>query len=149
MGLQLQEVITDAEFREIIEVEWAAYDQPVCRLRPLFFPILGSGKNARAAAMEESTERQLAWHKSDPTSHWIKVVDDASGRVAGAACWHIYDSNPYVTESDEECTWWPEGEDREMANSLMAQFVTTRMKHMAKPHICTVEALSISKNHAH
>ena len=138
MGLQLHEVTADADFRDIIEVEWASFDRPVCRLRPLFFPILGSGEQARAAAIEEGIERQLAWHKSDPTSHWIKVVDDASEKVAGAACWHVYDSNPYATESDEECTWWPEGEDREMANGLMAQFLTPRMKFMAKPHMCTV-----------
>ena len=138
MGLQLQEVTADADFREIIKVEWAAYDQPVCRLRPLFFPVLGKGEDARAAAVGESTERQLAWHKFDPTSHWIKVVDDATEKVFGAACWHIHESNPYATESDEECTWWPEGEDREMANSLMAQWLTPRMKYMAKPHMRTV-----------
>ena len=128
MGLQVQEVTVDADFREIIEVEWASYDQPVCRLRPLYFPILGSGEGARAAAVQASAERQLAWHKSDPTNHWIKVIDDATGKVVGAAWWHIYENNPYATESDEGCTWWPEGEDREMANSLMTQWVAPRMK---------------------
>ena len=139
MVLQLHEVTADAEFREVIEVEWAAYSQPQSRLRPLFFPVLGTDEEARTAAFEESIERQIAWHRSDPTSHWVKVVDDASGKVAGAALWHVYESDPYAAGSsdEEECTWWPEGEDREMANRLMSQWVAPRMKYMAKPHMCT------------
>ena len=46
MGLQVQEVTADADFRDIIEVEWASYDQPVCRLRPLYFLVLDHGENA-------------------------------------------------------------------------------------------------------
>lgn len=86
MGLQVQEVTADADFREIIEVEWASYDQPVCRLRSLYFPVLGKGGDARAAAVQESIERQFAWHKSDSISYWIKLIDDAIGKVVGA-CW--------------------------------------------------------------
>lgn len=54
MGLQVQEVTADADFREIIEVELASYDQPVCRLRSLYLPVLGKGGDARAAAVQES-----------------------------------------------------------------------------------------------
>lgn len=137
MPYETTEVSTNGDFDELIRVEWDSYEQPYCRLIRLFFPILGDGSDARAAALKESTERQLQWHNGDPTSHWIKVVDSETGRIAGAACWHIYEENPYCTQSDEECTWYPAGEAREMANSLMTQFLTPRMKYMAKAHICT------------
>lgn len=138
MRFETTEVSVDADFEELIQVQWDSYEQPHCRLIRLFCPILGDGPNARAAALRESTERQLQWHRRDPTSHWIKVVDRETGRIAGAACWHIYKENPYSTQSNEECTWYPAGEGREMANSLMGQFSTPRMKYMAKPHICMI-----------
>ena len=60
----------------------------------------------------------------------------------GAACWHLYTKNPYsVPSDDDECTWFPAGEEREMANSLMDQFVAPRMKYMANPHVCTNSCL--------
>ena len=141
MSFKVVNVNAEAEFTELVQVEWTSYEHPYCRLIRLFFPIFGSDANARATALKESTDRQINWHKEDPTSDWIKVVDSESGRVAGAACWHVYQENPYATQSDEECTWYPPGEGREMANSLMGQFLTPRMKYMAKPHICMISIM--------
>ena len=140
MQFETTEVSADADFDELVRVEWESYEQPYCRLIRLFFPLLDHGPDARAKALKESTERQLQWHNGDPTSHWIKVVDTETGRMAGAACWHIYEENPYASQSDEECTWYPPGEGREMANSLMGQFLTPRTKYMAKPHLRMVAA---------
>jgi len=138
MPFDASQVSADDDFDELVRVEWASYEQPYCRLIRLFFPIFGDGPEARAAALKESTERQLRWHRGDPTSHWIKAVDSETGKIAGAACWHIYETNPYGVQSEEECTWYPKGESRKMANSLMGQFLTPRMKYMTKPHICMI-----------
>lgn len=138
MHFETTEVSANADFDELVRVEWESYEQPYCRLIRLFFPLLANGSDARVEALKESTERQLQWHNGDPTSHWIKVVDTETGKIVGAACWHIYEENPYSTQSDEECTWYPAGEAREMANSFMGQFLTPRTKYMAKPHICMV-----------
>ena len=136
MPFELSEVTADADFEELIRVEWLSYEQPYCRLIRLFFPILGADPDAQATALEESIDRQLRWHKEDPTSRWIKVVDSENKRIAGAACWHVFEKNPYDVESEDECTWYPAGESRDLANSLMRQFLTPRMKYMAKPHVC-------------
>ncbi len=138
MHFETTEVSANSDFNELVRVEWDSYEQPYCRLLPLFFPVRGEGSHARAEALEESVQRQLQWHHGDPTSHWIKVVETETGRIVGAAYWHIYEENPYATQSDEECTWYPPGEGREMANSLMGQFLTPRTKYMAKPHICMI-----------
>ena len=138
MPFETTEVSADADFNELVRVEWEAYEQPYCRLIRLFFPLLDNGPDPRAEALKESIERQLQWHNEDPTSHWIKVVDTETERIVGAACWLIYEENPYSTQSDAECTWYPAGEAREMANSLMGQFLTPRTKYMEKPHICMV-----------
>ncbi len=138
MSFDVLQAIPETDFDELVQVEWASYEQPYCRLIRLFFPILGDDPEARAASLKESTERQLSWHKEDATSSWIKVVDHETGKIVGAACWHIYEKNPYSDPFEGECTWYPEGEGREMANSLMGQFLAPRMKYMAKPHVCMI-----------
>ncbi|MCJ1392772.1 hypothetical protein MMC18_005643 [Xylographa bjoerkii] len=135
MPFKLTELKEDAEFEELVKVEWASYEDPFCHLIRLFFPIYGQGSEVRAAALKESTERQIMWHRGDPSSRWIKVIDIETGRLAGAACWHLYKSNPYAEPSEDECTWFPPGPDREMANDLMEQFMTPRMTYMGKPHM--------------
>ena len=138
MHFEITEVTADTDFDELVRVEWESYERPYCSLIRLYFPLRDNGSDARAAALKESIQRQIEWHNGDPTSHWIKAVDTETGRIAGAACWHIYEENPYSTQSDDECTWYPAGEPREMANSLMGQFSTPRTRYMAKPHICMV-----------
>ena len=136
MPFTLTELKEDAEFEDLVKVEWASYETPLCRLIRLFFPLHGQGPEARAVALKESTERQIGWHRGDASSRWIKVIDTDTGRLAGAACWHIFESDPYAEPSEEECTWYPAGADREMANDLMEQFMTPRMTYMGKPHMC-------------
>lgn len=73
MPLELSELSSDTEFPELVYVEWASFEKPCCKLIRLYFPVHGDGPEARAAALKESTERQIGWHRSDPTSHWIKI----------------------------------------------------------------------------
>lgn len=136
MALKLVEVVNDDEFNDIVRCEFDSYETPVCKLKDLFFPIKGepTAEN-RDAAIKEAIARQTLWHRSDPSSLWIKVVDQENGKVAGAACWHIYDANPFAEPAEGECDWWPAGERRDMANTLMGQFLTPRMTWMAKPHV--------------
>ena len=136
MDCTIASVHGDEDFEEFVLVEWAAYENPFCRLLRLFFPILGHGAEARAASQRESIERQRSWQKTDSTGKWIKAVDAESGKIVGGALWHHYKENPYAEETEEECTWFPEGQAREMANALMGQFVMPRMKYMTKPHFC-------------
>ena len=136
MPFELTELKDDAEFKELVEVERLSYETPLCRLLNLFFPIHGQGPEARAAALHEATERHIGWHRGDPSSRWLKVIDTETGRLVGAACWHTYENNPFTEPSEDECMWFPAGEEREMANDLMEQFVTPRMSYMGKPHMC-------------
>jgi len=44
MPLEVTGVAADAEFRELVDVQWASLEQPYCRLIRLFFPILGGSR---------------------------------------------------------------------------------------------------------
>lgn len=137
MAFKLTVVTSDTEFDELVRCEFDAYESPQCNLKQLFFPIQDSSPTARDAAIKDAVKRQTHWHRSEPTSQWIKVIDEESGNIAGAACWHIYETNPYTVVSNEECDWWPAGEARNIANALMSQFLVPRMTYMSKPHVCS------------
>ncbi|MCJ1310348.1 hypothetical protein MMC25_004012 [Agyrium rufum] len=143
MAFSVKELKSDAELEELVRVEFAAYETPQCNLKNLFFSILNPSIESRKEVMKEAVERQIQWHKGDPTSRWITVRQNDNGRMLGAALWHFNDHDPYAEESDEECTWFAEGDDRKTANGLMELFLTPRMTFMRKPHafldICFVD----------
>lgn len=133
MPLKLVHLESDAEFDALVRCEFAAYETPHCKLLELFFPPQGD----REATIRSAVERQTAWHRGDATSQWLKVIDtDNSDRVLAAACWHVYDTDVYAAESEDECDWFPKGEERDIANALMGQFLTPRSTYMRKPHVC-------------
>lgn len=140
MGLLLQPVTSDDDFKELIECEWTAYETPYNGFKEIYCPTLGTGPNAREESMKECRERQLAEHKGDATSHWFKAVDSDSGQIVGGAQWHVYQENPYVNGMEHiEATWWPEGEGRRFASMGMDQWFGPRGKRMNKPHVCKQE----------
>lgn len=133
MPFKLVHLESDDEFDAVVRCEFTAYSTPPCKLKELFFP----PKANLEATIQEAIQRQTAWHRGDPTSYWLKVIDtDDNDKLLGAACWHVYETDPYAVESDEECDWFHKGEERDIGNALMGQFVTPRMTYMRKPHIC-------------
>lgn len=139
MHLSLHLVTSDAEFKEVVHSERIAYETPYNPVFTLFCPIIGDHETARAESLEEAETRQLQWHRSDPSSHWIKVVDDdKNGKVVGAALWHVYEESPYAKPPEHEmtCYWWPEGPKRLMADQIMGQMMGPRVGRMNKPHLC-------------
>ena len=138
MRLSAHPVITDEEFKEVICSERISHETPYNPIFTLFCPVLGSHQTAREESIAEAQVRQLKWHRSDPSSHWIKVVDeDNAGKVVGATLWHVYGYNPYARPSEMEmiCCWWPKGPKRAMADQAMGQLMKPRVTRMNKPHL--------------
>ncbi|KAF6837874.1 GNAT family protein [Colletotrichum plurivorum] len=139
MGLKLQEVKDDDEFGPLIAAFREGFsdpDSPLCRLfmgdwRP-------HDEAAREAALQESTARLRAWHRADPTSTWLKVVDEETGEIAAGGKWCIHEKgrNPYDKVEKVEATWFPEGESREVATMLMNDFLGSAAKNVNRPHVC-------------
>ncbi len=137
MGLQVIEVQHDDEFEELFHVFRAAFTHPGSKLWPLFAGDYRPDPAHQDAALEETTQRMISWHRPDPTSHWVKVVDDTTGKVVGGGRWAFHETgNPYDGHGDVEAEWWPPGEPREMATSCLNQFLGTSKKLMNRPHAC-------------
>lgn len=121
MPLALHEVLHDSEWNELIQCEHESYIDPFNGVYILFRPNYKPDAAGREG-FKELRDRQLGWHKADPTSRWFKVVDtDIGDKIVGGACWNTYTENPYpkVLERPMEGTWWPEGE----GESFFVQFL--------------------------
>ena len=144
MPFQLSEVQNSSEFQSIMSVHHAVFqsgeNQHLWTLLYADPSDIANDPEARAKALAEGIERTIAKHRSDPASHWIKMVetDSGSGRVVGAARWVVATSNPHPSSYPPvvEAVWWPEGEQREFASLLMGQFREPWWRLMQRPHVC-------------
>ena len=106
----------------------------------VLFPVLGGSPESRAAAIEESKERQWQWHSDDATSHWFYVEDEQSGEVVGGAQWHVHEKNPFEGPQKKlEAYWWPEGECKRFMDEMLEQVYGPRQVKMTRPHTCKFE----------
>lgn len=116
MPLKLCHVTTDEEFKSVVEVEIEAYSNPYN----------GVFEITRGTSQEECYSRQLFWHKSDPSSHWLYVVDEESSQVLGGAQWNIHQTNPYeVPQPMRTAYWLPDG--KFLRNMIMLIMRTNRL----------------------
>jgi len=136
MPFKLEEVNPDVDFKELIACEWESYENPLQTFFRLFCPIRGTGPQAREESLAECTERQLEWHRSDPTSYWQKVTDSATGKIVGGALWKICHTNPFEHPDHEEAYWFPEGGQREFVNQALERFDTQRATMGQRPQVC-------------
>lgn len=141
MPLTLKECTDESTFSRLIDCEWSAYYNPYHPYMQILFPVFGARPSDRLASIQESKYRQWSWHTSDPTSHWFYVEDEEKGEVLGAAQWLVHDAgnNPFEKGNEEEALeayWWPEGEGRRFATSMLEQVYGGRRKRMRRPHMC-------------
>lgn len=102
MPLELRHVKSDSEFNELIqcECECESYEDPVNSFYLILRPNQGSSPKGRDG-FKEWRDRQIAWHRNDPTSTRLKVVDtDIGDKVIGGACWNTFQENPYPQPID-------------------------------------------------
>ena len=150
MHITISKVTSEAEFPAIIDSEWESHispPNPHNGVWEFLCPVFGTHPTAREEAIQASLARQYGRHERDPTSHWVKAVDeDAGGKVVGAAVWNVFEKNPYEGlgegkgNEDEgglmTAGWWPEGPKREMADQVLMQLVGGRVEMMGKAHVC-------------
>lgn len=140
MGYKLQEVKDEDEFGPVMAAFREGFSDPDSPLRRLF---MGDWRPhdpaAREAALRESTARLWSWHRADPTSTWLKVVDEETGEVAAGGRWCIHErgaANPYDGHEAITATWFPEGEPRDVATMLMNDFLASAAENVNRPHVC-------------
>lgn len=135
MPLTLLPVETEADFAEVVECQWASYENPLQSFFRMFCPLHGEGPTARTESIKESTKDQWRLHTEDDKSHWIKAVDD-TGKVVGASLWKICPTNPFENEDDGEVFWYPPGEARDYVSQAVELFDAPHRKMLARAQVC-------------
>jgi len=137
MGFKLIQVQEDEEFYELFQVYRAAFTNPGTKLWTLFTTEPISKIDSQKASHNATTgwaEYLIAAHRADPTSTWLKIIDESDGMVLGGGRWLIdkdsFDTNP----GRSNAAWWPAGTPRNIASECLTQFRGTRTEHMQRPH---------------
>jgi hypothetical protein len=132
MVFRIVEVLSEDDFLEVIECQWAAYEAPFQPFFRMFCPLRD---NNRDGSLLESASRQWQWHQADPHSKWLKVVDD-NEVIVGACLWKVYESNPFEEHHDEQVDWYPADESREYVEAALEIMDGPRMRLCPRPHVC-------------
>ena len=137
MSFKLEETNPAADFDELIACEWESYEKPPQTFFLAFFPILGTGSDARAESLKDGTHRQLQWLQADPDSYWQKVTDTETGKIVAGALWKIHKTYPFEHPDQSEAYWYPEGGQRDFATKVLELIAAPRAKMAQRPHLCT------------
>ncbi|KAI1110228.1 acyl-CoA N-acyltransferase [Nemania sp. NC0429] len=135
MKLEVQNIDPEVDFPAIARCLFESYEDPPQNFFHISFPINGTSNEAREEAIKEAAERLKQWHTDDPTSHWQKVVDADTGKVAGGALWNVYEENPFANPHQVPVTWFPEGGSRTFAERTLEDHVRPRSEAAQRPHI--------------
>ncbi|KAK8037709.1 hypothetical protein PG991_001055 [Apiospora marii] len=135
MTLQLQDIDPAVDFPALLRCLLAAYESPPQPLTEVIVPMRGLTPAAAELSLAEGASRLARWHASDPTSHWQKVVDVETGRVAGGATWHIYDADPFAEPDVVEAVWYPDDGSRRFAEKALESMAWPRSQVARKPHL--------------
>ena len=133
MPFQLSAADLSTDFDAIMAAMWASHEDPFQPFFRLFCPV---NDGDRAASVRESTARMLEWDRHEPHARWLKVEDTATGKIAGAAWYKLYDENPFLHPEEEVVDWYPEGSEREYVGQAIAQMDRHREVLATRPHVC-------------
>lgn len=135
MTFELSEVDLDKDWDELFACEWTAWMNPPQSLWELTFPNLGTSPSDEAEAIKKGAARQLQGIRADPRSQWMKMVDTATGKIVAGALWKFYESNQYRAPMEESsAAWLPEGELRDLCDSMYAQNRSWKPRIMPVAH---------------
>lgn len=121
----------DADAIRAFEIEDAAYAAAADPVSPLLFP---GPPTANAIALR--AEQLLKQKHADPTTVWLKAVDDASGEMIGFAQWHVYDRPGRDIETKPPPKQWGEGSNPAVCKEFFGGIESGRTRLIGgKPHV--------------
>ncbi|KAI8630811.1 acyl-CoA N-acyltransferase [Xylariaceae sp. FL1651] len=135
MTLDLQVIDPEVDFPALARCLFESYENPPQKFFHVFFPIHGTGDEAREEAIEEAAARLKLWHTHDPTSYWQKVVDTETGKIAGGALWNIYKENPFADPKHPAVTWFPDNSSRTFVEKVLENHTRPRSQVAQRPHV--------------
>lgn len=135
MPVNFKEITTEAEFSRVIDCMWPAYSNPYIPFLQILFPVFSPTAEGYQAAVDGSKIGMWTTHSSDPSSHWVAVVDSDTGEVFAGAHWNFHKVSPFLNGAPTLIAMWhPEGESREFASRMLNQVYGGRGSKMWRPY---------------
>ncbi|KAG6358323.1 hypothetical protein INS49_014207 [Diaporthe citri] len=111
---------TEADMPEVIRLCWLSFPQII---RDLLMGCPTEDDLPRSVARYQEEMR------ADPHALWIKVVDNATGRIAAASHWRIFPGASAPAGADEDTPPpWLDDESRVKAQGILAEMTEARVK---------------------
>jgi hypothetical protein len=120
----------DTDAQRAFEIENAAYAAAADPVSPLLFPGPHdpNGVTVRAASL-------LQQKHADPTTIWLKAVDDETGELIGFAEWHVYEPGEPIPKPPVR-DWGP-GSNPEVCEEFFGEIAEGRERVMGgKGYVC-------------
>jgi hypothetical protein len=134
MSFSLQEVKDEKDFDLIYPMLYKGFCVPYNSILRMFIPV----QTTVEAAIEDAKIRSIQAWKEHEGKHWVKVTDNASGAVLGAAEWGItkqLDVNAGVSQPIV-ADWHAEGSvDKEFTGQYLTGVRAFVAKRITRPHI--------------
>lgn len=130
---------TEADMPELIRICWHSFPQIVREL------LMG-------APTEADLPRTVAQYyqeqvRSDPHALWVKVVDNATGRVAAGSHWRIFPGASAPAGADEDSLPpWLDEESRVKAQGILDEMNRARVKHNPEGYVreyCFLDGIGV------
>lgn len=80
--------------------------------------------------------------QNDPSDVWIKITDNATGKIIAAADWKIFPGHGGENNSDEAPEWL-DAEEKEKSRKVIEEMTEIRKKIMPGPYVRTYEQLQL------
>jgi predicted acetyltransferase len=134
MPFKLSDVDLNADWDELMAVQWAAHENPNQAFFRLFCPI---NNGDRETSLKESNARMLEWQQHEQQhAQWLKVQDTATGKIVGGAWYKVYKENPFAHPEEEIVDWYSDDSSRDFAGQAIGQMDVPRMEKAARPQVC-------------
>ena len=130
---------TEADFLEMMTACWEAFETPFEPFLRVVFYLSGPTPEDRRQSIQAAATMMKALQDMSPNSHWIKVIDTATGKLVGAANWVVHKEDPYAGKEESGpvvAFWWPEGEGRNYASKFLQQVEDAKRRLYNRAHIC-------------
>lgn len=117
---------TPDDMAEIVELDYRTNSNPV--IREVFMaPDTVEGH----ASLVRERQQAMA---DNPTDYWLKVLDNATGRIIASSCWNVYAGSVPEPKIGVD-TSWLRSDSLERANSIWAGIMESHKKNMTEPCI--------------
>ncbi|KAJ4294061.1 hypothetical protein N0V90_007750 [Kalmusia sp. IMI 367209] len=85
-------------------------------------------KHETPEGRKKGTEQMLNIYRHDPNGHFLKVVDETTDKMIGAAKWNIYKAGEVPPQPQLGGDFWPDEEEAEFAKEIFNAFFAPRQR---------------------